>query len=267
MSGARALPILMYHHVSPSPGLVTVSPANFRAQLAWLRANGWQGVSCDQAAAFLAGAALPAKSVLITFDDGYLDNWLHAHPALAEFGYTAAIFLITGWLGEGTPRSADAPCPDHKACMAAARAGEAARVMLNWAEVEAMRAAGTAEFHSHTHSHRRWDQELPAGAARRAALAGDLARSQETLAARLGAPSRHLCWPQGYYEPDYLPVAAEAGFTALYTTGKHINRPGSDPRRLGRVVVKDRADGWFGRRLRLYASPLLGGLYTALRGA
>jgi peptidoglycan/xylan/chitin deacetylase (PgdA/CDA1 family) len=263
---ARALPILMYHHVSPKPGLVTVSPATFRAQLEWLKTHGWRTVGCDELCRFLDGESLPARSVLLTFDDGYLDNWVHAHPALVAFGLKAIVFLITGWIGDGSLRGADADCPDHKTCMAAVRAGEQQRVMMNWPEVQAMRAAGTGEFHSHTHSHTRWDKQLPAGSERLAALANDLAQSQRTLTERLGAPSRHLCWPQGYHEPDYFDVAKAAGFDTLYTTEKRVVTPRSDRRRLGRIVVKDRADAWFGRRLKLFASPLLGRAYSALRG-
>jgi len=264
---ARALPILMYHHVSPNPGLVTVSPPTFRKQMAWLREHGWWTVGCDEVSAFLDGEPLPGKSVLITFDDGYLDNWVHAHPVLKEFGLSAAIFLITGWIGDGPVRDATADCPSHKDCMAAARAGEQARVMLNWAEVAAMRHAGTAQFHSHTHSHTRWDQLYPPGAARLAALAKDLAASQRTLSERLGGASRHLCWPQGYYEPDYFAVAAAAGFDTLYTTEKRVNVPTGDRRRMGRIVIKERADTWFARRLALFSSPFWGGLYVRLRGA
>ena len=91
MKAARALPVLMYHHVSPSPGLVTVAPATFAAHMHWLAEHGWTTVGCREAAAFLAGQPLPAKSVLVTFDDGYLDNWVYAHPVLARHGQRAVL--------------------------------------------------------------------------------------------------------------------------------------------------------------------------------
>ena len=58
----------MYHHVSPNPGLVTVSPQVFREHMAWIAAHGYTTVGCDELAAFLAGAPLPKKSVVVTFD-------------------------------------------------------------------------------------------------------------------------------------------------------------------------------------------------------
>jgi peptidoglycan/xylan/chitin deacetylase (PgdA/CDA1 family) len=128
-----------------------------------------------------------------------------------------------------------------------------------------MQAAGTGEFHSHTHSHTRWDKTVAEPAARREALAMDLAASRAALAARCGA-SPHLCWPQGYYDDDYRQVASEAGFRYLYTVKKGINRPSTPADAINRIVVKDRAGAWFASRLFLYRQPGLGGLYVRLRG-
>lgn len=260
-----ALPILMYHHISPAPGLVTVSPQTFEAQMKWLADNGWRGVRCADVERFLAGGGLPKKSVLITFDDGYLDNWIHAHPVLEKYGLHAVLFIVTGWIGEGAPRAA-AATPDHQTCKTKIAAGAADEVMLRWSEIEAMRAADTFEFHSHTHTHTRWDKQLAAPEAAKA-LARDLDCSRDTLAKRLGEASGHLCWPQGYFDASYIETARALGFSHLYTTEKRVVHAGADPLRLGRVVVKDRAGSWFARRLAVYSNRWLGAAYTALRGA
>ena len=269
---ARALPVLMYHHVTPNDGLVTVAPATFRRQMAWLARHGYRSVGCRDLEGFLAGAPLPAKSVLITFDDGYLDNYVHAHPVLAEFGLHAALFLVTGWIGDdGKPRrhagvgGALPACPDHRTAKAAIDAGRADEVMLRWSEIEVMQAAGTFEFHSHTHAHTRWDKTVADATEREARLATDLAASRATLAAHCG-DSAHLCWPQGHYDDGYKRVARNAGFRYLYTVRKGINTPGTAPDEIGRVVVKDRAGAWFASRLFVYRQPALGGLYLRLRG-
>lgn len=271
---ARAVPVLMYHHVTPNPGLVTVRPEIFRAQMAWLAERGYRSISCAELAGFLAGAALPEKSVLITFDDGYLDNYVHAHPVLREYGLHAALFLVTGWLGDGPVRphagSAGADgglpqCPNHREATALIRGGNADLAMLRWSEVAAMAAAGTFEFHSHTHRHIRWDREIADPEARRAALADDLAESRATLAARIGA-SDHLCWPQGYHDADYRRVAAASGFRYLYTVEKGINVPATPAERIARTVIKDKAGAWFASRVFLYRQPRLGGFYLRWRG-
>lgn len=271
---AAALPVLMYHHVTPNDGLVTVSPATFRAQMRWLASHGYRGVGCRDLERFLAGEALPEKSVLITFDDGYLDNYVYAHPVLKEFGLHAVIFLVTDWIGESQPRRHGTPdgdgddlpdCPNHRDAKALIAAGQADCAMLRWSEVEAMQAAGTFEFHSHTHSHTRWDKTIADPEARRAALAADLAASRAALAARTG-DSPHLCWPQGYFDADYKQVAQATGFRYLYTVNKGINTPATPADEIGRIVIKDRVGNWFGPRMFLYRHALLGGLYVRLRG-
>ncbi|HTY98539.1 MAG TPA: polysaccharide deacetylase family protein, partial [Rhodocyclaceae bacterium] len=164
-----ALPVLMYHHVSPAPGLVTVSPAVFRGHMEYLARRGWTTLGAAGVEDFYAGRPLPKKSVVITFDDGYLDNFVHAHPVLAEFGLTAMLFVVTGWLGDGPARTVG-DCPDHRECKRRLAAGEGDSIMLRWSEVEAMRRAGSFEFHSHSHSHTRWDKSLPPGGERTARL-------------------------------------------------------------------------------------------------
>ncbi|MFN3884375.1 MAG: polysaccharide deacetylase family protein [Rhodocyclaceae bacterium] len=278
MKTAKAIPVLMYHHVSPNPGLVTVSPENFRAQMRYLAEHGWHTLTLDDLARFLAGKPMPAKSVVITFDDGYLDNWVYAHPIMAEYGLHGAIFIVTGWIGNGPSRphagakvgaegtASLPPTPNHKDCKAAIAAGRADEVMLRWSEIEAMRAAGTFEFHSHTHTHTRWDLIEPDPETRYAKLAADLNTSRETLQARLGKASRHLCWPWGHYQDDFIGVAQATGFDYLYTTDAHVNVRGSRPEQIGRFVAKDKDGAWLFRRVQLYAHPWLARYYRWLHG-
>lgn len=270
MSLGQPLPVLMYHHISPQPGLVTCTPENFRAQMQWLAENGWKTLSTAAFATALASGVIPKKSVLITFDDGYLDNWVHAHPVLAEFGQTATLFLITGWMGDGAVRphagQANTPeLPSHRQAMAAAQAGSYDDAFLRWSEVAAMRAAGTFDFHSHTHSHTRWDRTLADPVARAAALAADLAASRATLAAQLGEASPHLCWPQGYFDADYQRIALAAGFSHLYTTEHGVVRRDVDLARIPRLVAKDKGAAWFARRISIYGRPWLSALYLGLK--
>ena len=104
MANARTVPVLMHHHVSNSPGMITVSPENFESQIAWLARTGWTSLTLDQYAGFLAGKPVPRKSIVITFDDGYLDNWVYAHPILQKYGMHAVVFVVTGWMHEGPIR-------------------------------------------------------------------------------------------------------------------------------------------------------------------
>jgi peptidoglycan/xylan/chitin deacetylase (PgdA/CDA1 family) len=255
----------MYHHVSASPGLVTVSPTTFRAQMEWLARNDYRAVGSEDVESFLSGKPLSGKNVLITFDDGYLDNYLNAFPVLAELGLKATIFIVTGWIGNGPVRQ-NGETPNHYRCMARIEAGHADEVMLRWSEVERMVASGTCEFHSHTHTHMRWDQRISDSTVRGARLREDLAQSHATLKQRLGTTSRHLCWPQGHFDDEYQRIAKDTGFDHLYTVEKGCCTPSTPCDRIPRIVVKDRCDGWFGRRLWLYRHPRLAAGYLRLRG-
>ena len=266
MQSLGALPILMYHHVSPTPGLVTVSPQAFRAQMQALKFAGWRSAGLDELEGFFAGQPLREKTCVISFDDGYFDNYVHAHPFLAELGMKAVLFLVTGWLGDGPVRTnAEAIC-SHSECKRRIAADDTDSVMLRWSEVDLMAKAGTFEFHSHTHRHTRFDRQIADPLVRGEALAADLQASRETLRARFGTVSRHLCWPQGYYDEQYVAVARAAGFDHLYTTETRINRPGSDVARIGRFVTKEKSGDWLLARTKLYARPWLGSLYGWLKG-
>lgn len=276
MSHAKAVPVLMYHHVSPNPGLVTVSPQNFELQMQALAEKGYSTLTADQFLGFLQGHNdVPARSVLITFDDGYLDNYVYAFPAMQRLGLHGVIFAVTGWIGEGTerPHAGSAPaselpvCPSHRDCMAAIDNGQADQVMLRWSEIKAMEAAGTFEIQSHTHTHTRWDKKFDDPSERLSALEHDLTQSRATLKQRLNSERDHLCWPQGYFEPAYQAVAQHQGFSALYTVMKGMNTAGTSPKAIFRTVVKDRSGAWFTRRLWIYSHAWLGGLYVKLRGA
>ncbi len=275
MGRANAIPVLMYHHVGPNPGLVTVSPRNFELQMQALAQTGYSTLTADQFAGFVRGRVVaPARSVLITFDDGYLDNYVHAFPVMQRLGLHAVIFVVTGRIGEGAarPRAGESGgaalphCPNHRLCAQAIAGGNADEVMLRWSEIELMQASGCIEAHSHTHTHVRWDRLFADRGERLAALEQDLRRSRETLQRRLGGANAHLCWPWGYFEPEYQAIAGNLGFTTRYTVAKGLNQVGDDPGRIRRIAAKDRSGSWLASRLWIYRQPWVGGLYLKLRG-
>ncbi|SAL23300.1 polysaccharide deacetylase family protein [Caballeronia turbans] len=278
---ARAVPVLMYHHVSTSPGMITVAPENFAAQMDYLASAGYRTIGSAQLAAFLNGDDVPAKSIVITFDDGYLDNWVHAHPVLKRHGFTALCFLVSSWPGEGGVRpnasNAAAALPrllDHHAGERAIESGNIDDVILRWSEIEAMLGAGTFEFHSHTHTHVRWDRVTTSPDEKRERLQNDLSAARAALRARLGEVSDHLCWPQGYYDDDYREVALSAGFRHFYTchTGTNV---GANPldrnafsdaeRTIKRLEVRDRPASWLASRLWVHTRPAISRAYLKIK--
>jgi peptidoglycan/xylan/chitin deacetylase (PgdA/CDA1 family) len=95
------LPVLMYHKIDTDRrDALTVSTAQFEAQLRWLASHGYSAVGMDQVLAALdRGAALPARPVLITFDDAFENNLRLALPILRRVGMTAVLFVPTAFLG------------------------------------------------------------------------------------------------------------------------------------------------------------------------
>lgn len=93
---ARSLPVFMYHYVSRAPSSIAVTPETFEAQCRGLADRGWRGVSLAEAEAYLRdGVPLPERSVLFTFDDGFLDNAVYAAPLLRRYGHHGVIFAVT----------------------------------------------------------------------------------------------------------------------------------------------------------------------------
>lgn len=254
--------------------MITVSPSNFAAQMAYLAQAGYRTAVAEQLSAYLAGEPLPAKSVVLTFDDGYLDNWVHAHPVLQQHGFTALCFLVTSWPGDGAPRlnahsGEDLPeLLGHREGDLAIENGEADRTILRWSEIDAMRRAGTFEFHSHTHSHVRWDKVARNREEKCAGLKRDLINARATLETRLGEVSDHLCWPQGFYDDDYRRIARETGFRHFYTCEMGPNVSGQDgasERSIYRLEVRDRPPSWLASRLWVHSRPALSRAYLALK--
>lgn len=275
MRKARSVPVLMHHHVSPSPGMITVSPANFESQIAWLADTGWTSLTLDQYAGFLAGKPVPRKSIVITFDDGYLDNWVYAHPILQAHGMHAVVFVVTGWMGQGPvrPHAGDSSAllpatPDHRGCEDAIfRQGQADPVMMRWDEARAAIAAGTFEVHCHTHSHTRWLQRADLDRSqRRSGLDADLAKARHVLQQELGRASDTLCWPYGDFDADHVEIARAHGFRYLHTTHPFgRNRIGGDAGHIYRFAVRDRPAWWLRRRIACSYLPALAPLFNGFK--
>lgn len=264
------VPVLMYHHVTPSGGAINVTPEHFRDQLIWLRDNGYNSVSTEQMANHFNGKSLPKKSVMITFDDGYLDNYVYAWPLLKEFGFTATIFIVTSWIGSGDARAYaqfngtddNLPyTPTHDECKQHMANSEFDKFALRWSEIKLMRDSKVCEFHSHTHTHTRWDKQ---DVDKNARMQDELSQSRIALNDNLGFSSDHLCWPQGYFDDDYIQIAHQNGFKYLYTTRAFgRNLPDSDPDTIFRFAVRNTTGASVGRRIKVASNPIIAPIFNA----
>ena len=99
----------MYHSVDSSDHFFNVLPEDFERQMCYLRERGFNIVSLDQLAEYRKAGKIPRKTIAVTFDDGYLDNYTHAFPVLQKYSIPASIFVITDTMThpdrvQGAPR-------------------------------------------------------------------------------------------------------------------------------------------------------------------
>lgn len=196
----NGLPILTYHKVGDYPPGSRLKPLwvtekQFRAQLAYLKKNGYTTINCADLRDIDDGKRpMPEKPVMITFDDGYLNNYTLAYPILREFGMKAVIFLVHDTLeGENSWHNP---------------ATEPNIPMMSWAQAKEMQDSGVIEFGSHTLNHKNLTQ-IPLEEARR-----QVSESKTKLEAKLGREMVGFAYPYGAgaFHPDVRRVTLEAGY-------------------------------------------------------
>lgn len=208
------VPILMYHLVGPldagAPAIttaLTVSAKSFRDEMDWIVAHGFHAISQVQLFDALEHAApLPAKPVMITFDDGYRDVLWHAAPLLAHLHMPATAYVITDRISG----------PDVS--------------FLTWPELLELERLGI-EIGSHTVHH----VELP-GLSPTAALA-ELEQSRQTLERHLGHPVQWFAYPAGAVDAAVLPLVREAGYVLAVTTQPGTSQNARQPLQLHRYEI------------------------------
>ena len=100
-SAGSGIPVLTYHHIGSGNDLLYVSEADFERQLVYLRERGYTTISVAELAEGLSGRTkLPDRPIVLTFDDGYDDNYQAALPVLLRQGMRASFFVVTGKMGQ-----------------------------------------------------------------------------------------------------------------------------------------------------------------------
>lgn len=97
------IPVLYYHSIEPSEANeLILAPKRLREQLQYIKDAGYTTLTMREVYDHLVNnAPIPEKSILLTFDDGYMDNYTYAFPLLKEFNMKATIFLMTVGVDEG----------------------------------------------------------------------------------------------------------------------------------------------------------------------
>jgi peptidoglycan/xylan/chitin deacetylase (PgdA/CDA1 family) len=211
-----AVPILMYHRIDllrPTlPAItrsLTVDPADFARQMRWLAAHGYHTVSQAQLfAALERGGKLPAKPIVITFDDGYRDVLAKAVPVLRRLGMRATAYVITSRISNGDVS------------------------FLSWPQLHQLEQDGV-ELGSHTVHH----YELP-GLSDPAALQ-ELIQSRRALEAHLHHPVQWFAYPAGRFDARSEALVRQAGYVLAVTTEPGRVQDARSPFALHRYEVLD----------------------------
>jgi peptidoglycan/xylan/chitin deacetylase (PgdA/CDA1 family) len=215
----RGTVILRYHAFGTDgeqASRYVVPRRRFERQLAWLERRRYhilglsQYLDCRQACRFP-----PAKSVVITIDDGYVDNDTVARPVLERLGVPATVFLITGT--DGRDRDKTDPALAGRPLIDLARA----RSMLG----------GAIEFGAHTRTHPDLTVLGP-GAAE-----GEVTGSRHDLEA-IGASATAFAYPYGEVSSDVRQIVRQAGFLGACGVKPGHNRPATDSFDLRRIEVR-----------------------------
>lgn len=201
-----AIPVLNYHSVRDIPGnIVVIREDRFREQMQYLHDEGYTTLSMAEFTGILEGSsAPPPKPVLLTFDDGYTDNYTAVTPILLEFGFRATLFMSPGMVDmEG---------------------------YLNWDQVREMAVNG-------------WDI-LPHGMTHPSLTklsleeqTREITEARRLIEEEVGVTADIFCYPYGLYDKRTLTILQENGFRYAFTIDQGKTSAPQPPLELKRIFV------------------------------
>ena len=210
------VPVLMYHYLSVPPADadiyrvdLSVSPDLFAEHLDRLQTEGYTTISpYDLAEALQRGAELPEKPLLITFDDGYRDNYENAFPLLRDRHLSATTFVVTDFIDEERP------------------------AYLTWDMAREM-LANQISIESHGRNH------VGLAAKNDDYLVWQALGSLETIEHELGIRPRFVSYPAGEYDQRTVDIFRSAGYWAGFTTKQGAIQHSTAPFELKRIRVRN----------------------------
>ena len=206
------VPIMMYHHVRANPQgrADTVSPERFRAHMLFLKRRGYNVIRLDELVQGIRhNRDFPRDTVVVTFDDGYEDNYLYAVDVLKELSLPAIFFVIPGFVN-----------------------GHEGERYLNFDQMRAMAAAGL-DFGSHTAHH----TYLPEASDPTQEF--EIVQSKKILEAELKRPVRYFSYPIGGFNDAIKKKIRQAGYRGAMTTNRGHDFANGDVYELNRIRFGD----------------------------
>jgi peptidoglycan/xylan/chitin deacetylase (PgdA/CDA1 family) len=218
---ARAVPVLMYHRVcasaTPAMRRFTVAPEAFDAQLQWLRERGYTGLTVSDFVqrARWAPQAMPARPIVLTFDDGFADFLLEAAPILSARGFPATLYVVAGRVG------------GHSAWLGGA---DAQLPLLDWPQLAHLSERGI-EIGAHGMTH------LALDGLTAAQLQVEVEQPRATIAQHLGRAPSSFCYPFGFRNAAVRRQVRAAGYTSACAVRYGTSSTADDPFDITRHIV------------------------------
>lgn len=240
------LVVLMYHSVNSKEGRAgdfVITPAALRQDLEYLKQQGYTGITVSELIAFVhEGAPLPPKPIMLTFDDGYYNNYLHAFPLLKEYGQKAVISIIGAETDKYSQLEENNQNYSH----------------LTWEQIKEMQQSGLVEFQNHSYNlHKLSDVRkgcMKSGCETtqqyQQMLEEDIDHLQQRYTEMTGWTPNAFTYPFGRISKESYPVITQLGFAASLDVQarKLIATPG-DERCLYRIPRFNRTNETSAQRI------------------
>lgn len=245
--------ILVYHRIAERPPSApappwNVTPRRFRAHMQGLLARGYQPWPLSQVIQHSRqGKPIPPGTFVVTFDDGYANNYHRALPVLQEFKIPATIFLATAYL------DSELPFPfDNWPASGSPAVPRESWIPLTTQQCHAMLDGGLIELGAHTHTHADFR-------GRPHKLREDLARCLDEMDRRFGVTAPAFAFPfgrkdLGFAGGELTEIARQSSVVCGLSTESESIVPGSDPFEWGRytaasvdtpATLSAKLDGWY----------------------
>ncbi len=209
VSPRYTVPILTYHSINYKEGSHFVTPENFAKQMEYIKKKGYEVITLDELVKSIKSKKrLKRNKVVITFDDGYKDNFEYAYPVLKKLGFPATIFLVTDYIGNE-------------------------KRFLNWDQVRIM-SKDNISFGGHTKAH------FYLGTVKDEKVAWEqIAGSKKAIEQEIRAAVDYFCYPTGGFNERVKEIVKEAGYKGACTTNRGFVDSNSDIYELKRVKVNN----------------------------
>lgn len=230
MRSAPGVPVLNYHQVEEKNGNpLTLWPDQFETQMSYLADEGYTTITIDEMMDALEnGTPLPDKPVIITFDDGYADNYEYAYPILKKYGFKATIFLIYDFTNA---------YPNY----------------LTWDQINEMKESGLIRFESHTMTHANLAELTSTDELRH-----EIADSHDLLSDKLGYDMHYIAYPGGRVNAEIEEITRAAGYRGGFTVHYGLSTPEEGRYQMDRIPIFGANTHTLTRfKLRLAFAPLI----------